>query len=238
MRAARVAIVEAAASLIGPYGKGSPEVYEIWRDVLPEGWRTEQVIQYAKTREWCGGFALHCLHLAGVARNLYWHDGIGFLGPLHSVPYPRPGDIAVKAIPFAHHMVVEYWNHELDWGDVAGNTPHAARHKHTSSAGITFYSIEPLLPAAADTDPSPAPDDEDTMPDPWRRTLRIGSTGPDVSKLQAALNAYMAAGLKADGVYGPITARAVMTFQRDKDLDADGIAGTITQAALFDKPKS
>ena len=149
-------ILYCANTLLGPYGKGSPEVYDIWRDVLPSEWSDAQVRLYAKTREWCGGFALHALRLGG-ATQAHWRDGIGFIGPLrlHQVAWPCPGDIAVKEHPFAHHMVVEYWNHECDWGDIAGNTPHAARHRHQDSKGITFYSIDSLL---RDTEPSPPPE--------------------------------------------------------------------------------
>lgn len=155
-------VVYAAVTLLGDYGKGSPQVFEIWRDVLPPTWSDAQVHQYAASKEWCGGFALRCLRLAGVTDE-HWHDGLGFLGPLKLHPVaagsqPKSGDIAVKEHPFAHHMVVEYFNHELDWGDLAGNTPTAARHKHASSAGITFYSIEPLLERASDTDPAPPPE--------------------------------------------------------------------------------
>lgn len=140
-------IIYAANTLLGDYSKGSPEVYEIWRAVLPEGWQNEQVREYAKTKAWCGGFALYCLHLGGATKHP-WIDGIGFIGPLglHVTSKPQPGDIAVKAHPFAHHMVVEFYNSADDWGDLAGNTPTAARHHHQSSDGITFYSISKLLP--------------------------------------------------------------------------------------------
>jgi len=139
-------VVYSAVTLIGPYVKGSPEVYDIWRDVCDPHWTDDQVRQYAKTREWCGGFALHALRL-GKVTDAHWKDGIGFIGPLglHVTHTPQPGDIAVKEHPFAHHMVVEFWNNPGDWGDIAGNTPTAARHHHVSSDGITFYSIDPLL---------------------------------------------------------------------------------------------
>lgn len=139
-------IIYAATTLLGPYGKGSPEVYDIWRDVLPPELTDAQVRQAAGKLEWCGAFALHCLRLAKVT-DAHWKLGVGFIGPLRlrPVPWPKPGDIAVKEHPFAHHMVVEYHNHELDWGDLAGNTPGAARHRHVGTTGITFYSIETLL---------------------------------------------------------------------------------------------
>ena len=152
----RDAIISAAAARIGPYVKGSPEVDAICRLVLPPTWTDAQCKQYDH-KDWCGLFALACLRDAGVT-DASWRDGIGFIGPLHlkQVDYPKPGDIAFKGSPFQHHMVVEYWNHALDWGDIAGNTPTAARHKHASSAGVTFYSVESLLPVS-DTEPAGPP---------------------------------------------------------------------------------
>jgi len=92
-----------------------------------------------------------------------------------------------------------------------------------------------LEPERADTEPAPPPDDDDdddAMPPKWDRPLRLGCTGPDVTDLQARLNAYQSAGLKTDGVYGPGTARQVQIFQRDKGLDPDGHVGALTWAAL------
>src|SRR5512144_3380 len=88
-------VVYAAVTLLGDYGKGSEQVYEIWRDVLPPEWTDAQVRQYSATREWCGGFALHCLRLAGVT-GARWQDGIGFIGPLklHPTTTPKLGDVA------------------------------------------------------------------------------------------------------------------------------------------------
>ena len=45
--------------------------------------------------------------------------------------------------------------------------------------------------------------------------LKLGSTGDDVAKLQAALN------LKADGSFGPVTEAAVKKFQAANGLTAD-----------------
>jgi peptidoglycan hydrolase-like protein with peptidoglycan-binding domain len=53
----------------------------------------------------------------------------------------------------------------------------------------------------------------------------VGSTS-GVAALQRAL------GVSADGIYGPITRRAVRRFQRAHGLHVDGIAGPVTRAAL------
>ena len=63
--------------------------------------------------------------------------------------------------------------------------------------------------------------------------LRRGSRGPQVKKLQQQLIelGYLAAG-EDDGKYGPITAMAVMQFQKDEGISVDGVAGYQTFVAL------
>ncbi|MBY6121801.1 DUF3380 domain-containing protein [Mameliella alba] len=56
--------------------------------------------------------------------------------------------------------------------------------------------------------------------------LRLGSSGANVTRLQAAL------GIVADGDFGPATKAAVEAFQTKADLPADGIVGARTWAAL------
>jgi hypothetical protein len=58
------------------------------------------------------------------------------------------------------------------------------------------------------------------------RVLRVGMTGDDVKRLQAAL------GTSADGVFGAQTEAAVEAFQDAHQLTVDGIAGPATKAAL------
>lgn len=57
-------------------------------------------------------------------------------------------------------------------------------------------------------------------------TLRKGSTGEDVKKLQAALHIFI------DGQFGPQTEMALKIFQKEHGLVADGVAGPMTWAAL------
>jgi hypothetical protein len=58
------------------------------------------------------------------------------------------------------------------------------------------------------------------------KVLKAGSGGPSVAALQSAL------GVSADGIFGPVTRRAVRGFQRSRGLVVDGIAGPATLAAL------
>lgn len=57
-------------------------------------------------------------------------------------------------------------------------------------------------------------------------TLRQGSTGDDVKKLQAALHIFI------DGSFGPLTKAAVKQFQTDNHLVSDGVVGPMTWKAL------
>jgi hypothetical protein len=75
--------------------------------------------------------------------------------------------------------------------------------------------------------PVPAPSNDNPL-------LRIGSTGPDVARLQEAL--YLAGedpgAAGADGIFGPDTRAAVIRFQQDRGLLVDGIVGPQTWGAL------
>ena len=65
------------------------------------------------------------------------------------------------------------------------------------------------------------------------RTLRIGSTGVDVTRLQTALAALAFLSHAEIGVsFTPATARAVIAFQTRHGLLADGVVGPVTAKAL------
>lgn len=65
------------------------------------------------------------------------------------------------------------------------------------------------------------------------RTLKKGSTGADVKKLQQALIDLGYLSDTVDGTFGAKTQDAVTLFQAVNGLDADGLAGAKTQALLF-----
>lgn len=68
---------------------------------------------------------------------------------------------------------------------------------------------------------------------PLHPVLRWGKRGPDVLELQTKLNlAGVEPKLELDGAFGPLTAKAVVAFQRASGLVADAIAGPKTWAAL------
>lgn len=76
----------------------------------------------------------------------------------------------------------------------------------------------------------PEREEETEQPEPFR-LLKRGSRGPDVARIQKVLN------ITADGIYGVVTAQAVLLFQRKHNLAADGIVGKMTYSKLFEMQK-
>ena len=64
-------------------------------------------------------------------------------------------------------------------------------------------------------------------------TLRKGSKGSEVTRLQNALKALGYYSLKVDGIYGKGTVAAVKAYQKTAGLKTDGIAGPQTQGQLY-----
>jgi hypothetical protein len=220
----RLEVVSIANSEIGPQVKGSPQVVGYWRDVLPPSWSDAQVRLYAKTKEWCGGFALWCLRRAGLAPSTHWIDGLGFVGPaklrkLGLNETPQPGDVAITPVPFWHHAIVVSCD-AATLVTVDGNQPDV-RLKTRSRPPVTkiaYYSIESLIRSEAPTLPE--------IPPLALSTIRIGSSGGDVKTLQMRL------ALVVDGSFGPKTDAAVKAFQSANGLTPDGVVGPHTWAAL------
>jgi len=67
-----------------------------------------------------------------------------------------------------------------------------------------------------------------TLPEP---SLSIGDRGQQVKRLQEALNAR-GEHLETDGIFGPGTHAAVISFQARNGLTPDGVVGARTRAAL------
>ena len=138
-----------AAAALSQIGATDANVY--WADVLP------QVAPSGYPKDWCGAFALWCLHQAGLAKQYDWVIGIGFLDNLHTTPTPQVGDIAYFDTNEHHAVVVGV---DLAAGTVDlvnGNGTGGAVSPSTTSISHAagYYIIEPLL--AGDTTGSPAP---------------------------------------------------------------------------------
>ena len=101
---------------------------------------------------------------------------------------------------------------------VFGSTPTPAYAQATATATPT---------PALEITPTPAPQEASY------KTLRKGDQGPEVVTLQQALRELGYLTSAADGNFGSGTMNAVKNFQTDNGLDADGIAGRMTQEKLF-----
>lgn len=220
----RSRVLDVAKAEIGQQHIGHPKVTAYWRSVLPPSWTDQQVLLYSKTKQWCGGFALWCLKQAGLAAGVFWRDGLGFLGParLHTTTTPSRGDVGYIAAPFQHHLLFDF-EHEGKVHSVDGNQPDV-REKTRPRAGITFYSIQPLIDAVTLG--------VDTKPVASRPTVWIGHCDlVSGAELQTLLNAHGEA-LKVDGHFGKLTDEAVSRFQERRGLTTDGIVGSRTWTAL------
>lgn len=64
-------------------------------------------------------------------------------------------------------------------------------------------------------------------------TLKFGSRGSEVTRLQQTLKSRGYFHVNPTGYYGPITEKAVINFQKDSKIRIDGIAGPQTQSTLY-----
>lgn len=131
-------------------------VATFWDDVLEHpspknasGTRTQKY-----PPEWCGAFALHCLHEAHLGLSIKWAFGpphFGFLYRLHTTKTPQPGDIAYLDAPFQHHAVVTEVEgdivHTID-GNQGASEP-IKTHSAPLSHWTAFYSIGSLISEVA-----------------------------------------------------------------------------------------
>ncbi len=66
-------------------------------------------------------------------------------------------------------------------------------------------------------------------------SLRLGNQGASVEQLQTQLRSLGYLDSEITGVYDELTRQAIQTFQQDRGLPADGIAGVETQRQLTEK---
>ena len=98
-------------------------------------------------------------------------------------------------------------------------------------ATATPLKAQPVTPTPnLEVTPTPAPQ---TPVNVSYKTLRKNDQGEDVVMLQKALVELGYLSGAQDGIYGTGTQTAVKNFQKDYELDADGIAGRMTLEKLY-----
>jgi peptidoglycan hydrolase-like protein with peptidoglycan-binding domain len=119
----RQRIVEAAAGEIGP-----GRVADYWASCG---------VKPPYPKHWCGAFCLWALHQAGLALDVKWVVGKGFVGGERQVRIPEPGDVAYYHSPYQHHAIVE--RVELDVvHTIDGNQPDVRRRVRRLRDGVYF----------------------------------------------------------------------------------------------------
>jgi len=110
-----------------------------------------------------------------------------------------------------------------------GTTVDAIKELNGLTGDMIFIGQTLKIPYGTEVQPPTPP-----PPPPVNRpTLRMGSRGEDVMVSQLQLHFWLFLPGPIDGIFGPLTGAAVLAFQRDRGLVADGIVGSITWGALF-----
>lgn len=189
-----------------------------------------------------------------MGQNLNWYEPIGF---------PEPGDILFfdwdhkqEELPLDHVGIVLAFDNDtlqITYANGNGSSEHYVTKQYINleakdSEGrlLVAYWMRYIGDLnerpAEDDDKEPEKEPEDKPEEmPVKevvlkvRQLRKGMVGGDVKTLQRLLFAdgYSVGQCGDDGEFGNDTENAVKKYQRDHDLDPDGIAGVLTLTALW-----
>lgn len=184
----------------------------------------------------CAGFVLNEMQLAGVpmygkGASTQWNTSSNWVakGEISTMPENLVCAVYKRKDGKMSHA-------GLSMGDDSGGVVHCSTFVKRGNAytdnpkwthwGIPrgLYTTDELRKAGIDVS------EDDNMP-----TLRRGSRGEQVKLLQEALNETPAGAgmdLKADGIFGAETEKAVRQFQADHGLTVDGVVGKKTWKAL------
>lgn len=108
----------------------------------------------------------------------------------------------------------------------------AAEYQQWLANNTTPAPTASTAPGTTPTTPSVTAD-PNTKPEATYKTLRKGSKGEDVKKLQTALKQKGLYSGSIDGVYGSGTFSAVQAYQKSVGLKVDGVAGPNTLHSLY-----
>lgn len=192
------------------------------------------------TENWCANFVSDCAKLAGLSDIIPRHAECDSLAKnitdaggriLEEGEKAEPGDIVFydsNANISANHVEIVYSGTGESLLSIGGNTGS----EYVSSAVVCKPRNHPY-PILWVIRPNYERKGDDELGIPYPRPsgtpyLKTGSIGSGVRWLQTALNNLMNAGLSVDGQFGTGTKNAVIKFQKQYGLEADGVAGPST----------
>jgi peptidoglycan hydrolase-like protein with peptidoglycan-binding domain len=115
---------------------------------------------------------------------------------------------------------------------VPKDAPYGGAQYGVSAGGVATTNATPATTGTSGSTGNPTAATTTTFPVAGRPVLRLGSTGPDVVALQQRLAALGYNPGTASGNFETPTQGAVINFQKAKNLQADGVVGPGTWAAL------
>lgn len=137
-----------------------------------------------------------------------------------------------------HIGFVEKINADGSVGTIEGNSNSRVERRTRSGSVILGYGRPPYKSASA---PKPAakpapPSKHPRWPGRFITLTSPYTRGDDVGTVQERLNRH-GAKLAVDKVFGPLSSKAVVAFQKSNKLEADGVVGPITWDALWREPR-
>ena len=203
---------------------------------------------------WCAQFVSYVLNIVGIGEGVTT-DSCTFMQRYMSESdkwsepddWPIPGDIIFfdwdnkkEERPLDHvGICVGFNNDTLQITYVNGNGDSSyyvtEEEINVNAKGKDGHNLVAYWMRYVGDEESEAPEYEDKEVELKVRQLRKGMTGGDVKSLQRLLFAdgYSVGKSGDDGDFGNDTEKAVINYQKDHELDPDGIAGEKTLTALW-----
>lgn len=169
----------------------------------------------------------------GVYTASWWADGVLFDGsrPLWVADY----DDGRVWEGYGQPKLPEAWSSALLWQFTSSSPEFGSLDLNAGPSSLVVAPAPEPAPAPA-PEPAPVPVVEPVPVPVLERWLWLADPyleGDDVIVVQDRLVAWGYQPGPLDGVFGPRTHRAVLEFQRDRDLVADGIVGPLTWQAMW-----
>ena len=191
--------------------------------------------------EWCAMFVAWCARQARIPTSIINNAAYAHAG---SNPYyfnvtyhargthtPKPGDL----IFYDWAASERQWDHvglvvSVKDGKVSAVEGNASEQVRIRTVSINNYEIQGYGVPNYKTGSGSGSGSSSNYPVPTR-TLKYGMSGDDVKWLQASLK-KLGYSVTATGYFGDVTKKHVVSFQKAKGLEQDGIVGPATRAKL------